>query len=104
VVNVGQGGSFFKDAQSGTTTTNIRVGDTVLWNWVNDKHSTTSGVCTGGGGYDGYGSSCNSDGNWDSGTMTAPASFSQRFDTAGTFRYYCMVHTSAMTGTIQVNP
>ena len=76
----------------------------MLWNWVGNTHSTTSGVCTGGGGYDGGYDSCNSDGNWDSGTKTAPASFSQRFDTAGTFRYYCNVHTSSMTGTVVVNP
>ena len=102
VVNVGQGGNLFKDAQTGSTTTTIRVGDTVLWNWVGNTHSTTSGVCTSGGYYD-YGS-CNSDGKWDSGLKTAPDSFSQKFDMAGTFRYYCTVHTSAMTGTIQVQP
>ncbi|HSS43739.1 MAG TPA: hypothetical protein VLO07_00235 [Thermoanaerobaculia bacterium] len=90
-VNVGQGGNNFVDSQSGTSTTTIRAGQTVQWVWVGGTHSTTSGTC------------CTGDGKWDSGVQGS-GMFTRMFPSAGTFPYFCIVHGSAMTGTIVVNP
>ncbi|HEX7253660.1 MAG TPA: hypothetical protein VF376_12315 [Thermoanaerobaculia bacterium] len=90
-VSIGMGGNNFIDSQSGSSTTTIRVGQTVMWNWVSGPHSTTSGVC------------CSPDGRWDSGVRSS-GSFSMTFSTTGSFPYFCMVHGSAMTGMVVVNP
>ena len=102
IVKAGDGTNVFRDTASGTNTTNIRVGDTVQWSFVAGTHTSTSGVCTTDT-YTGY-PDCKEDGTWDSGTKTAPASFSQKFDAAGTFRYFCGVHGGSMTGTVVVSP
>jgi len=68
----------------------INVGDTV--HWVNNgsfPHTSTSGV------------SPTPDGIWDSGLLGSGASYSRTFDTAGTFPYFCTLHTF-MTGTVTV--
>ena len=91
MVSVGMGGNQFVDGQSGSNVTTIRAGQTVTWNWVSGTHSTTSGNC------------CSPDGKWDSGIMSS-GSFSQMFPSTGSFPYYCMVHGSAMTGMVTVNP
>jgi plastocyanin len=103
IVNVGQNGAI----SFSPSTVAIRVGDTVQWNFVDTTsyHSTTSGTCT----PDPYygGSNCGplpTGLNWDSGQRAAGDHFSQLFTTAGSYRYYCQVHGSMMTGTIQVNP
>ncbi len=64
----------------------INVGDTVTWT-NNDPvdHTTTSA------------------GNWNSGSLTFGASFSEVFDSPGTFNYFCSIHPS-MTATVVVNP
>src|SRR5215469_4838475 len=93
-VEVGQGGGFnFVDDQSHTSTTTIHVGDTVMWVWDTGAHTTTSGSCSGG---------CSRDGIWDSGIMSAPASFSHVFNTAGSFPYFCTIHGAIMTGMVVV--
>jgi plastocyanin len=72
-----------------------------------EYHSTTSGVCTSGGGYYGDGDVCTQDGKWDSGQLNAGSptpTYTRQFLTAGTYRYYCSVHLSMMTGTVQVDP
>ena len=65
----------------------IRLGESVRW--VNTEtlpivHTTTSGDP--------------SDGNagelWDSGNMSPGATFTQQFDEAGEFEYYCIPHQS----------
>lgn len=97
IVKVGQSGNSFSPA-----TTAIHVGDTVEWDFFS-IHSTTSGTCS--GGY--YGDECTalpSGLNWDSGVRSPGDKFSQVFATAGSYRYYCSLHGSMMTGTIQVNP
>jgi plastocyanin len=86
---------FFRDTQELTSTSHIHVGDTVQWNWISGFHSTTSGPCPP--------CSQNGDGNWNSGARSSP-SFSHTFNSAGTFPYYCNVHTISMTGTIAVSP
>jgi len=61
---------------------NIAIGDTVKW--VNDDtaaHTSTSGSPTDG-----------PDGNWDSSLIIAGSSFSNTFDEAGEYPYFCMVH------------
>jgi plastocyanin len=94
----------FMDAVSLNSFTTIHVGDSVKWMFPSpDFHSTTSGVCTPGGGYYDDGS-CTPDGNWDSGQMYRGQNFTRQFLTAGTYRYFCQVHLSMMTGTIQVDP
>ena len=64
----------------------INVGDTVTWT-NNDPvdHTTTSA------------------GNWNSGSLTLGASFSEVFNSPGTFNYFCSIHPS-MTATVVVNP
>jgi plastocyanin len=66
--------------------TNIDVGDTVHWAWLNSSpnHSTTSNT-----------------GLWDSGEHNSASSFDMTFPDAGTFLYHCTVHAS-MRGTIVV--
>jgi plastocyanin len=67
----------------------VAIGNTV--SWVNDDeqiHTVTSGTPTSG-----------PDGLFDSGIMSAKASFHQTFETVGTFDYYCIVHPW-MQGTV----
>jgi plastocyanin len=105
IVNVGAGGATrFTDTVTGSSSTSIRVGDTVQWNFLTSSyHSTTSGACTGVADYYNDGG-CTPDGNWDSGQLVSPATYSKRFTTAGSFRYYCTVHGAMMIGTVDVNP
>jgi plastocyanin len=84
----------FRDTQEGNSTSHIHVGDTVQWKWISGFHSTTSGPCPP--------CSQNGNGNWNSGAGSGP-SFSHTFNSAGTFPYYCNVHTTSMTGTIVVS-
>jgi len=70
----------------------IAIGDTVTW--VNDDtaaHTSTSGSVGEGG----------PDGNWDSSLVMVGASFSNTFDEAGEYPYFCMVHPW-MTGMVIV--
>jgi len=94
MVNIGQGGTNFIDQVSGTSTSTIHVGDTVMWTWVGSNHSTTSGPCP----------PCSADGRWDSGINDSGHTFSHTFSQAGTFPYFCMVHTVDMTGQVIVQP
>jgi plastocyanin len=94
-VAVGVGGAKnFVDAQSGNSTSNIQIGDTIHWTWVSGYHSTTSGRCP---------SDCTPDGLWDSGAQITPFTYSRVFNTVGTFPYYCTVHDAAMQGTVIVS-
>jgi len=63
-------------------TVNIDIGDTVTWS--NDD--TAAHTVTGGNAADGP------SGAFDSSLFLAGAVFSQTFDEAGTFEYFCMVH------------
>jgi PKD repeat protein len=96
VVQIGTNGQHvFVDSVSGNSTTTINVGDTVMWNWADIFHSTTSGGCPNG--------VCTPDGTWDSGVrQSLPSTFSFTFTTAGTFPYHCAVHLSLMQGTVIV--
>ncbi len=91
IVNVGPG-NLFMDSQSVSSTTTIKAGDTVQWNFVDSiPHTTTSGTC------------CTPSGLWDSGVKSS-GSFSHQFAATGTSPYYCTVHGAMMTGTVVVNP
>src|SRR5260370_39192482 len=95
MVNVGPGSTHsFQDTVSGTSTTFIRKGDTVQWNWTSGFHSTTSGTCCG---------ACTSSGIWDS-TAKSSGTFSFTFNQVGTFPYYCSVNLSSMTGVVSLRP
>jgi plastocyanin len=113
IVHVGRGGAYFVDDASGTSTTNVAVGDTVTWVWEGDmQHSVTSGTCPaggngGGGGYGGYGggggNACHDAALWTStGLQAAGFQFSYTFTTTGTVNYFCLYHQSAMTGKVVV--
>ena len=112
VVHVGRGGTNFVDDVSGNNTTTINVGDTVNWVWEGDlQHGSDSGSCVGGGGNpygnvhpEGYGGGCTPAGVWSAGTHGAPFSYSYTFTQSGTYKYFCDVHQSAMTGKVVVNP
>lgn len=79
------------------STMTIAAGATVIWYW-ND--------CGGTGGY-GTGTCVQHSVVFDDGTNGSPlqdtGTFSRTFSTAGTFKYHCGVHGSAMTGQIVVN-
>jgi plastocyanin len=72
----------------------IKVGDTVEWTWVAGSHSVTSGT------------SCTSDGKFDSTLVPPPKTFTHTFDTAGSFPYFCIAHcaSSGMVGSVTVTP
>ncbi len=95
VVSVGAGGiTSFRDEASGNSTSTIRVGDTIRWEWAGGmEHSSTSGPCP----------PCNGDGLWNSGIKTS-GTFSRTFTQTGSFPYFCIPHQSDMTGTVNVNP
>jgi PKD repeat protein len=104
IVNVAQDGTHtFRDAVSGSSSTTVRVGDTVQWKFLYDMHSATSGSCKDTGGYYDTGG-CTADGFFDSGVLTAPATYSWKATSAGVYPYFCQVHLGLMTGTITVNP
>lgn len=76
-------------------TTNISMGDQVIWTWGGNFHSTTSGTTSG--------TTAFPDGLWDSGVANAPHAFTNTFNSTGTFPFYCSVHfSSGMKGSIVV--
>jgi plastocyanin len=79
-------------------TNNINVNDQVIWNWMGNVHSTTSGTNGVHGDDNGVPS-----GLWDSGLNNKPHSFTNTFTSAGAFSYYCSMHFSVgMKGLITV--
>jgi plastocyanin len=84
----------FTDTTSGTSTSTIFTGETVIWNFLEGTHSTTSGTCNG--------SICTPNGDWDSGLIAAPGVFAVTFSGPGVFHYYCIVHGASMQGDVQV--
>jgi plastocyanin len=75
----------YNDAATGSTTTTIKAGDSVVWQNVDSMdHTTTSDT-----------------GVWDS-PVAQGASFKFTFTTAGTYPYSCLKHKSTMKGTVVV--
>ena len=69
----------------GPQSLSVAVGTTVTWtNADSAAHTATA-----------------DDGSFDSKSIAAGSTFSQTFDTAGTFAYHCSIHPN-MTGTIEV--
>lgn len=63
----------------------IKVGQTVRWTWSGGTHNVVSGAeCPPAPG----------DGKFKSGAPTAGGTFDKKFETAGTFPYYCEPHCS----------
>jgi plastocyanin len=80
----------------GVCDTNITAGDTVMWQWVGSaQHSVTQ--C----GDQTFTTCPPLGGGFDSGFMTS-GTFSQTFNTAGSFEYRCNIHTTQMHGRINV--
>ena len=74
-------------------TVTIKVGETVAWKWAGGTHNVTSGT------------SCTADTKFRSGDPASGGSFDRKFDTAGTFPYFCEPHCGAgMTGEVIVTP
>ena len=70
---------------------NISVGTTITWtNKDNTTHTATSGIPN------------TPDGLFNSGNLSNGGTFSFKFTTVGTFKYYCMIHGAMMTGTLIV--
>ena len=72
------------------TTTNIAVGDQIIWVWGGSNHSTTSDTA----------------GLWNSGVTNLPYAFTNQFNSTGTFPYHCTIHGGPpfnMRGSIIVN-
>ena len=91
-VLVGSGGLVFVPA-----TATIAQHDSVIWSWSGGPHSTTSGTTSG--------STASPNGLWDSSLNSPPHSFTNTFNSAGTFPYYCSVpfhFENGMKGTIVV--
>jgi plastocyanin len=79
-------------------TNNINVNDQVIWSWMGNDHSTTSGTNGVHGDDNGV-----SSGLWDSGLNNKPHSFTNTFTSAGAFSYYCTMHFNmGMKGLINV--
>lgn len=97
-VSVDVGDMYFCDSSfaNGICETNIAAGDTVTWNWVGSlSHTVTQ--C------DPTFTTCPPPGGFNSGTLTGSGStFSQTFNTAGTFPYQCNVHGASMRGRVIV--
>jgi len=68
----------------------IRPGDTIHWVWNGDNHSSTS-----------RGSMPI---RWDSAIHNSGFTYDKLFKYAGTFSYFCTVHTPSMVGTVGVQP
>jgi len=80
--------------ENGVCTTTVTAGDTVTWNIVLGIHTVTECDST-------Y-TTCPVAGGFDSGVLEPPETFSQTFDTAGDFAYYCAIHPVQMRGVISV--
>jgi plastocyanin len=95
-VTVGPGGQLVFDPP----TLMIKVGDTVHWVWATSGHSVVSGT---NGTADNQFCSPSNTGCANPPLSLMNATYEHTFTTAGTFPYYCSVHSSlGMTGTITV--
>lgn len=75
--------------------TNVFLGDQVVWVWEGSFHSSTSGTSTS--------TNATPNGLWDAGVNSQPHSFTNTFNSPGSYTYYCSVHFSlGMTGAVNV--
>ena len=89
-VRVPVGDLWFCDSsnENGTCTTEIGVGDSVLWDFSDASLPHTSSSVDGS--------------LWDSGTINDGSTFQFTFSEAGTFAYQCNIHPAQMQGQIVV--
>jgi plastocyanin len=93
-VAIDAGANWFCSAsfQDGNCTTTLTEGDTITWTAVEGAHTVTE--CDVG--------HTNCGNGFDSGVLQQGESFSQTFNTPGTYSYYCAIHPIEMRGTIIV--
>jgi len=72
------------------STVNAKVGDTIIWKWVNGTHTTTSLTIP-----------ANAK-PWDKPINTSHKKFMYRLTKTGVYHYECTIHASVMKGTINV--
>ncbi len=77
----------------------VHVGDSVQWDNIEGFHDVTE-CGSSWNKFDGVATCAGAD--WASGFMPAGASFTQPFDTAGTYDYLCQIHGLSMKGRIIV--
>jgi plastocyanin len=89
VVNVKVTNNVFEPAE-----VKVKVGQTVRWTWAGGTHNVVSGP-----------DCATEDGKFKSGAPQGGGTFDKKFETAGTFPYYCQPHCSmGMTGQVVVEP
>ena len=66
------------------------VGDTVEWQWVSGTHTTTSLTIPGGAA------------SWNNNITSSSTKFDYVITTAGTYNYWCAIHTTSMEGSFNV--
>jgi plastocyanin len=77
----------------------VTAGTTVTWHQMDPGfHTVTSGTVS----QDGGGVSMHPDGKFDSGQLATGTSFSFKFDTPGTYTYFCQIHPATMHGQVTV--
>jgi plastocyanin len=76
-------------------TLNITKGTTVTWNWPSCNDSYGYGTCV-------THSVVFDDGSGIASSVQSAGTFSRNFSTAGTYRYHCGVHGTAMSGQVIV--
>ena len=68
------------------------IGDTVKWVWVAGTHTTTSLTIPGGAA------------SWNNPVTSTDTVFEYKITTAGTYNYWCAIHTTMMEGSFTVGP
>ncbi len=79
----------------------LEVSDGTKVTWIQKDagfHSVTSGMVEQGS----FGVTEHPDGKFDSGQIPTENTFSFKFETAGTFPYFCSVHPATMRGEVRV--
>ena len=77
--------------QFSPATVNAKVGDTILWKWVNGTHTTTSLTIP-----------ANAK-KWDKPIDVSHKQFKYILKVAGVYKYECSIHATVMKGTINVS-
>ena len=77
----------------------VAAGTTVTWKQMDPGvHTVTSGTVT----QDGGTATIHPDGGFDSGEIATGKTFTHKFDTPGTYTYFCRIHPATMQATITV--
>ena len=86
--------------QFSPTTVTVNVGDHVVWQWVTNFHSCTSGATAGVPGPVGP------PGNqiqWDTGPQNSGTVFNMKFQNPGSYQFFCGPHAPGMQGVVNVS-